>query len=99
RDRTVTGVQTCALPIYQDVQAAQAGVDQAQAALQLAQVGVRETQIIAPVDGIVFDRQVSPGALVGPTSPIVVLIPPSLEVAVNEIGRASCRESVEVAVV
>jgi RND family efflux transporter MFP subunit len=67
----------------QDVQAAQAAVDQAQAALELAQLGVRETQVIAPVDGIVFDRQVSPGALVGPTSPIVTLIPPALEVAIN----------------
>jgi len=59
---------------------------------------VHETQIIAPVDGIVFDRQVSPGALVGPTSPIVVLIPPSLEVAVNvdetQLGRVSKGESV-----
>jgi RND family efflux transporter MFP subunit len=67
----------------QDVQAAQAGVDQALAALQLALLGVRETQIVAPVDGIVFDRQVSPGALVGPTSAIVTLIPPSLEVAIS----------------
>ena len=67
----------------QDVQAAQAGVDQAQAALELAQLGVRETQVVAPVDGIVFDRQVSPGALVGPTSPIITLIPPALEVAIN----------------
>src|SRR5205085_2627182 len=67
----------------QDVQAAQAAVDQAQAAVELAQLGVRETKIVAPVDGIVFDRQVSPGALVGPTSPIVVLIPPALEVAIN----------------
>jgi RND family efflux transporter MFP subunit len=82
----------------QDVQAAQAGVDQAQAALELAQMGVRETQILAPVDGIVFDRQVSPGALVGPTSPIVVLIPPSLEVAVNvdeaQLGKVSKGQAV-----
>jgi RND family efflux transporter MFP subunit len=82
----------------QDVQAAKAGADQAQAALELAQLGVRETQIIAPVDGIVFDRQVSPGALVGPTSPIVILIPPSLEVAVNvdetQLGRVAKGQSV-----
>jgi RND family efflux transporter MFP subunit len=86
----------------QDVQAAQAGVDQAQAALQLAQLGVRETQIVAPVDGIVFDRQVSPGALVGPTSPIVVLIPPSLEVAVNvdetQLGNVTRNQTVSLQV-
>jgi RND family efflux transporter MFP subunit len=86
----------------QDAQAAQAGVDQTQAALQLAQLGVRETQIVAPVDGIVFDRQVSAGALVGPTSPIVVLIPPSLEVAVNvdetQLGRVSKGQTVQLQV-
>jgi membrane fusion protein (multidrug efflux system) len=49
----------------------------------MAQLGVRETQVVAPVDGVVFDRQVSPGALVGPTSPIVTLIPPALEVDIN----------------
>jgi membrane fusion protein, multidrug efflux system len=85
-----------------DIQAAQAGVDQAQAALQLAQLAVRETQIIAPVDGIVFDRQVSPGALVGPTSPIVTLIPPALEVAINvdetQLGSVSQGQAVSLQV-
>jgi len=82
----------------QDTQAAQAAVDQAQAALELARLGVRETQIVAPVDGMVLDRQVSAGALVGPTSPIVVLIPPSLEVAINvdeaQLGSVSQGQSV-----
>jgi HlyD family secretion protein len=86
----------------QDLQAAQAGVDQAQAALQMAQLGIRETQIVAPIDGIVFDRQVAPGALVGPTSPIVTLIPPSLEVAINvdeaQLGSVSKGQSVSVQV-
>jgi RND family efflux transporter MFP subunit len=86
----------------QDVQAAQAGVDQAQAALEMAQLGVKETQVVAPVDGIVFDRQVSPGALVGPTSPIVTLIPPSLEVDINvdeaQLGSVWQGESVAVQV-
>ena len=70
----------------------------AQAALELARLGVRETQIVAPVDGMVLDRQVSAGALVGPTSPIVVLIPPSLEVAINvdeaQLGSVSQGQSV-----
>ncbi|HEX8967470.1 MAG TPA: efflux RND transporter periplasmic adaptor subunit, partial [Chloroflexota bacterium] len=82
----------------QDLQAAQAGVNQAQAALSMAQLGVRETQIVAPVDGVVFDRQVAPGALVGPTSPIITLIPPSLEVAINvdeaQLGGVSRGQSV-----
>ena len=54
----------------QDLAAAQAGGRPgAGRASTQAQLGVRDTLIIAPVDGIVFDRQVSPGALVGPTSP------------------------------
>lgn len=86
----------------QDTQAAQAGVDQAQAALEMAQLGVRETQVVAPVDGIVFDRQVSPGALVGPTSPILTLIPPALEVAINvdeaQLGNISQGQQVSLQV-
>jgi RND family efflux transporter MFP subunit len=86
----------------QDTQAAQAGVDQAQAALEMAQLGVRETQVVAPVDGIVFDRQVSPGALVGPTSPIITIIPPALEVAINvdeaQLGNVSPGQHVTLSV-
>jgi RND family efflux transporter MFP subunit len=86
----------------QDLAAAQAGVDQAQAALAQAQLGVHETQIVAPVDGIVFDRQVSPGALVGPTSPIVTLIPPQLDVVVNvdeaQLGKVHSGQTVQVTV-
>ncbi len=86
----------------QDLQAAQAGVDQAEAALAMAQLGVRETQVVAPVDGIVFDRSVSPGALVGPTSPIVTLIPPALDVAINvdesQLGNVSKGQNVSLQV-
>jgi RND family efflux transporter MFP subunit len=86
----------------QDFQAAQAGVDQAQAALAMAQLGVRETQVVAPVDGIVFERQVSPGALVAPTSPIVTLIPPAMEVAINvdesQLGSVSKGQTVSIQV-
>ncbi len=86
----------------QDQAAAQAAVDQAQAALAQARLGVRETQIVAPVDGVVFDRQVSPGAMVGPTSPIAILIPPQLEVVVNvdeaQLGKVQSGQSVQVSV-
>jgi membrane fusion protein (multidrug efflux system) len=68
----------------------------------MAQLGVRETQVVAPVDGVVFDRQVSPGALVGPTSPIITLIPPMLEVAINvdeaQLGSVSQGQSVSLQV-
>ncbi len=86
----------------QDLQAANAGVEQAKAAVDLAQIGIKETDVTAPVDGIVADRQVSPGALVGPTSAIVTLVPPSLEVAVNvdeaQIGHVARGETVQLQV-
>jgi HlyD family secretion protein len=67
----------------QDLQAAQAAVDQARAQVDQADLGIKETRIVAPVDGVVFDRQVSPGSQVGPTSPIATLIPPALDIVVN----------------
>ncbi len=39
--------------------------------------------MLAPVDALVADRSVSPGALVGPTTPLFTLVPPALEVVVN----------------
>jgi RND family efflux transporter MFP subunit len=63
---------------------------------------VRETQITAPVDGVIFDRQVAPGALVGPTSPIVTIVPPKVEVAVNvdevQLGQVQQGQSVDLTV-
>jgi membrane fusion protein (multidrug efflux system) len=67
----------------QDLQTAQAGVEQAQAALGLAQKGVTDTDVTAPVDGQVLTRDVSPGALVGTSSPIVELVPPGLQIGVD----------------
>jgi RND family efflux transporter MFP subunit len=67
----------------QDLDSAQALVDQAQAQVEIAELGLKETQIIAPVDGVVAERLVSPGALVNPQTPIVTLVPPSLELVVN----------------
>ncbi len=67
----------------QDLQGAQAGVDQAQAQLDLATLGFNETTVLAPVDGVIAERQVSPGALVSQSTPIVTLVPPALELVVN----------------
>jgi RND family efflux transporter MFP subunit len=67
----------------QDVAAAQAAVDGAQAQLDSAELALSETTVSAPVDGIVAERQVAPGALVSPQTPLVTLVPPSVEVVVN----------------
>jgi RND family efflux transporter MFP subunit len=70
---------------------AQAQVDQSQVALEQAQLALSQTRITAPVDGIVLERPANPGAMVGPQTPIVTLIPPSLEIAssVNETQLSS----------
>lgn len=66
----------------QDEDAAKAGVQQAQAALALAQVGLDQTTVVAPIDGIVSQKLQNVGALASPATPIVVLVAPSVEVDV-----------------
>jgi membrane fusion protein (multidrug efflux system) len=67
----------------QDLAAAQAAVDQAQAQLDIAALGLKETTVSAPVDGVISERLVSPGALVSPQTPIATLVRPALELVVN----------------
>jgi RND family efflux transporter MFP subunit len=66
-----------------DLQAAQSSVDQAHAQLDLAVLGLKDTRILAPVDGRVSERPIAPGGTVNPQTAIVTLVPPSLEVVVN----------------
>jgi membrane fusion protein (multidrug efflux system) len=83
----------------QDLDSAQALVDQARAQLEMAEIGLKETQIAAPVDGIIAERLVSPGALVNPQTAIVTLVPPSLELVVNldesQLGQVAEGQSVQ----
>jgi RND family efflux transporter MFP subunit len=67
----------------QDLAGAQAAVDAAQAQLDIAQLALSETTVVAPVDGVISDRLVSLGALVNPQTPLVTLVPPALELVVN----------------
>ena len=52
-------------------ESAKAALAQAQAQLELAKVNRDETRIRAPMDGVVTDRHADPGAMVGPSTPIV----------------------------
>src|SRR5581483_8515247 len=86
----------------QDMNAAKATVDQAKAQLDLAELGVRDTTITAPVDGVISERLVSAGALVSPQTPILTLVPPSLELVVNvdesQLGQVAEGQSVQLTV-
>ncbi len=55
-------------------ESAEAALEQARAQEQLAQVRLDESYIRAPMDGVVAERFVDPGAMVGPTTPILRLV-------------------------
>ncbi|MBX6770209.1 MAG: efflux RND transporter periplasmic adaptor subunit [Chloroflexi bacterium] len=63
-----------------DLKAAQAAVEQAKAALQIAQAQLAQADIVAPFDGIVTAKYLSVGALASPSTPIVALMSPHLQV-------------------
>ncbi len=55
--------------------AANAAVQAARAALESAQLDLERTNIRAPIDGVVGDRQVQVGQLVRPGSPLMSVVP------------------------
>lgn len=57
-----------------DVQAAQVALKQAQAVLAVAETNLKEADIVAPFDGVISAKLLSPGALASPQTPIVTLI-------------------------
>jgi membrane fusion protein (multidrug efflux system) len=82
----------------EDLQAAVATVDQARATLELAELSIRDTTVLAPVDGIVAERLTSAGALVTPATPLLSLVPPTMELQVNveesQLGKVAEGQSV-----
>ena len=72
-----------------DLDAAAAAVKQAQASVDLVKTQLADTNIVAPVDGIVSDKYLSVGALASPQVPILNIISSELEVALSvEEARA-----------
>lgn len=66
-----------------DMQAANATVAQAQAAVALAQANLNRMTILAPFDGVVAQRLAEPGVNVGPQAPLLLLIGKAAEVHVT----------------
>src|SRR5205085_4093744 len=98
RDLTVTGVQTCALPIcgrrFDELARDQGGRGEHQADAQAQrrggdEAGPRRAQLHA---------RCAPPASMGSVIAKVVPTPTWLSTRMLQIGRASCRERVEVAV-
>jgi HlyD family secretion protein len=85
----------------EEVQAAQARVDQARAAVRLLEKSIADAQISSPRDGLVSQRLVEPGELVAPGTTLLVLADLSrveLEVFVSEpdLGRVGLGQPVSV---
>ncbi|MDD3695341.1 MAG: efflux RND transporter periplasmic adaptor subunit, partial [Lentisphaeria bacterium] len=74
------------------VQQAVASLMQAKANLQQAQINLSETRLYAPMNGVVSQKNVDPGAMVSPTTPIMTIVAMDqvkvlLSVPVNHLSR------------
>jgi multidrug efflux pump subunit AcrA (membrane-fusion protein) len=69
--------------VRHQIEAAQATVDQAQAEVRLVQQQLTDLQVIAPFDGLVSGRWLSPGAVATPQTPIVTLVSRELVVTLH----------------
>ena len=79
---------------------ADAALDDAKARLASAQKNLDNTVVKAPYDGVVSERQVNPGDIVAPGSPLVTVVDPStmrLEGAVPADQLGAIREGMPVA--
>ncbi|HEY3109917.1 MAG TPA: efflux RND transporter periplasmic adaptor subunit [Chloroflexota bacterium] len=86
----------------EDVEAAQAQVAQAQAAVDLNKAQLKETTVVAPVDGVVSDRLIVVGAVASPATPIVAIVSPELEITVaveeTQLARVQAGQAAQIAV-
>jgi HlyD family secretion protein len=67
----------------QDEDAAKAALEQAQAAVSVAQVARDQAIIASPIDGVVAQKLTTLGSVASPSTPLVVLIDPAVDVVVN----------------
>ncbi|HEX9015685.1 MAG TPA: efflux RND transporter periplasmic adaptor subunit, partial [Chloroflexota bacterium] len=85
-----------------DFDAARAGVAQAAAAVDAAQLGLSETRVVSPIDGVVSDRSASLGQLVGPSGALLQLVSGGVEIAIGveeaQVGLISEGQKAEIAV-
>jgi RND family efflux transporter MFP subunit len=86
----------------EDIAAARAAVDQSQAQVELARSSLKDLTIVAPVEGVVSERQIVVGAIASPVTPIVSLIGPELEIAFgveeSALSRVQAGQAVNISV-
>ncbi len=66
-----------------DFEMAQARIDLAESAVELASIQLDEATIRAPFDGTVAELYITEGAMVGPAAPVALLVSNQMEVVVN----------------
>src|SRR5207245_8733255 len=88
RDATVTGVQTCALPILARVRAYHER--QVEAGLTVRTPGAKLRMRVVPLDRVGI--YVPGGKAAYPSTVIMNAVPAAVAGVGDEIGRASCRE-------
>jgi HlyD family secretion protein len=80
-----------------DFQLAQTGIKQAEAAVEMAQLQMKEATVVAPFDGVVAELYVTQGTMVGPTAPVALFVSKDVEVLVNveeaRIGQISLNQN------
>jgi RND family efflux transporter MFP subunit len=80
-----------------DFQLAQTGIKQAEAAVEMAQLQMKEATVNAPFDGVVAELYVTQGTMVGPTAPVALFVSKDVEVLVNveeaRIGQISLNQN------
>ena len=83
-----------------DLAMAKAGVAQAQAVVDLAELALKESAVVSPVDGVVAEKFQSVGSLVSPQTPIVSLVSAGVELVLGveegQIGQVREGQKVEV---
>jgi multidrug efflux pump subunit AcrA (membrane-fusion protein) len=80
-----------------DFELARTGIKQAEAAVELAQLQIKETTISAPFDGVVAELYVTEGSTVGPQAPVALFVSKDVEVLVNveeaRIGQVAMNQN------
>lgn len=67
----------------QDLTLAQTAVEQAKAGLDLVKLQLNDAKVTSPIDGVIAQKLLDPGAMASPSTPIVVIVSKNVEVDVN----------------
>lgn len=99
-DAQVTSAEAAARTAAAAIGQAKAAIAQAEAAREKARLDLKNTVVRAPFAGIVGDRTVTPGALVGAGTQLMTLIPEDLYLVANfketQVGAMRPGQSVEI---